>query len=160
VIKGQGGGPQYPNGGVSLALIVPEVIGGTSRSSARSLSVGVALVVLAFLAYACTILTLPQVRNARYCCEHSSVAAAVSNVVYGARLGSLYSGVFDYFIDHLNDPLEQALEKMTTPGSELSGKLGELYQTTRDGNGVGYPLVATAAFRLFGLRIPRGQLPA
>ena len=28
---------------------------------------------------------------------------------------------------------------------------GELYQTTRDGNGVGYPLVATIAFGLFGI---------
>lgn len=134
-----------------MAPDLSKVTSGASRSTARPLSVGVALAVFAFLVYACTILTLPQVQNARYCCEQSSVAAAVSNVMYGARLGTLYSGVFGYFIDHFNDSLEQALEKARTPGNELSGKLGELYQTTRDGNGVGYPLVATAAFRLFGL---------
>ena len=118
----------------------------------RQATFGTALAVLSFLVYVCTIFALPQVRNARYCCEQSSVAAGVSNVMYGTQLGSFYSGGFDYFIAHFDEPLERALEKVQTPGAGLpAAPPGELFKTTRDGNGIGYPLVATAAFRLFGL---------
>lgn len=113
----------------------------------------VALAGLSLVIYGSTIFTLPQVRSARYCCEQSSVAVAVSNVMYHSPLGTLYSGVFEYFYAHLDDePLEQTLREARTPAIGLPPQPpGELEETTSDGNGVGYPLVATAAFRLFGM---------
>jgi hypothetical protein len=67
-------------------------------------------------------------------------------------LGTLYSGTFSYFIDRLDEPLSQALEQAQLSGAGLPATpSGALYATTRDGNGVGYALVATAAFRLFGM---------
>jgi hypothetical protein len=118
----------------------------------RRRSSGIALALLSFVIYACTIFVLPQVQDARYCCEQSSIAAAFSNIMYGTPLGSLYSSVFDYFVERLNEPLERTLEQAQTPGAGLPvSPAGELFKTTRDGNGIGYPLVATAAFRLFGM---------
>jgi hypothetical protein len=112
----------------------------------------VALAVLAFAIYACTVFTLPHVRNSRACCESSGIAAAISNIMYGTPLGSLYSGTFSYFNDRIDEPLSQSLEQAQIPGAGLPATpSGTLYATTRDGNGVGYPLVATAAFRMFGI---------
>jgi hypothetical protein len=114
----------------------------------RRSQVGVVLAVASFLIYAATVFALPQVRDSRYCCEQSSFAAAVSNIVYGSRVGSMYMGVFDLFTRHSTEPLPQALKEI---GAELPAQPpGKLSPTTLDGNGVGYPLVATAAFRLFG----------
>jgi len=118
----------------------------------RWLSFGYGLVLLSFVVYVSTVFALPQVRNPRYCCEQSSIAAAISNVTYGARLGTLFSGVFDYLVDRADKPLEDALQEAKTPGIGLpASPPGELFNTTRDGNGVGYPLAATIAFGLFGL---------
>jgi hypothetical protein len=112
----------------------------------------VALAVLAFAIYACTVFTLPHVRNSRACCESSGIAAAISNIMYGTPLGSLYSGTFSYFNDRIDEPLSQSLEQAQIPGAGLPATpSGTLYATTRDGNGIGYPLVATAAFRMFGI---------
>jgi hypothetical protein len=105
-----------------------------------------------YLLYTCTLFALPHVKEGAYCCEVSSVAAAVSNIRYGAPFGTVYSGVQDYFVQRLWDPLEQTLQRLQT--SELGLPVappGELWKTTRDGNGVGYPVIATVAFRLFGL---------
>src|SRR6202140_5472739 len=125
------------------------VAGNQARHNSRLV---VALAVLAFVIYAFTVFTLPQVRNSRACCESSGVAAAISNIMYGTPLGSLYSGTFSYFNDRIYEPLSQTLEQAQIPGVGLpAAPSGELYTTTRDGNGVGYPLVATAAFRLFGI---------
>jgi hypothetical protein len=135
----------------SMAPAAGELNGGALRGISRRASFGIALALLSFLIYVCTIFALPQLQNARYCCEQSSVAAGVSNVVYGTPLGSLYSGVFDFF-NHFDEPLERALEKAQAPGARFpTAPPGELFKTTRDGNGVGYPLIATVAFRLFGL---------
>ena len=106
------------------------------------------LAIASFLIYAATIFALPQVRDSQYCCEQSSFAAAVSNIAYGSRIGNMYTGVFDIFIKHFTEPLPQVLKEI---GAELPAQPpGNLSPTTLDGNGVGYPLVATAAFRLFG----------
>jgi len=118
----------------------------------RNTSLVVALAVLAFVIYACAVFILPQVRNTLACCESSGLAAAISNIMYGAPLGSLYSDTFSYFNDRVYEPLSQVLEQAQRPGAGLPATpSGELYATTRDGNGVGYALVATAAFRLFGI---------
>ena len=106
---------------------------------------GLLLATASFLIYAGITFTLPQVKMAPYCCEQSSVASAVSDVIYGARIGSLYSGLFNYFADHWQEPLQRALDGF--PGTPL----GALQPTIEDGNGVGYLLIATAAFRIFGL---------
>jgi hypothetical protein len=133
-------------------MAVPARHGAALLGVSRSISFGFVLALLSFLIYASTVFVLPQVRNSRYCCEQSSVAAAISNVKYGARLGTLYSGVFSYLIERFDKPLEEALVEAQTPGIGLPPTPpGELFKTTRDGNGVGYPLVATVAFGLFGL---------
>jgi hypothetical protein len=134
---------------VSTMSTTDGVAGNQARRSSRS---AVALAVLAFAIYACTVFTLPQVRNSPACCESSGVAAGISNIMYGAPLGSLYSGTFSYFNDRVYEPFSQTLEQAQLPGAGLPAiPSGALYTTTRDGNGVGYPLVATAAFRLFGM---------
>src|SRR5580700_722066 len=141
--------------GVALRSDVPAmsatdgVVGNQAR---RNSILVVALAVLAFVIYACAVFSLPQVRNTLACCESSGIAAAISNIKYGTPLGSLYSGTFSYFNDRIYEPLAQALEQAQIPGAGLPATpSGTLYTTTRDGNGIGYPLVATAAFRLFGI---------
>ena len=112
----------------------------------------VALALFAFAIYACAVFTLLQVRNTLACCESSGIAAAISNIKYGTPLGSLYSGVFSYFDNRIQEPLSLALQQAQLPGVGLPATPpGALYATTRDGNGVGYALIATAAFRLFGI---------
>jgi hypothetical protein len=126
--------------------------GAAGNQARRNSMLVVALALLSFVIYACTVLTLPQVRNTLACCESSGVAAAISNIMYGTPLGSLYSGTFDYFNDRFDEPLSQTLERAQISGAGLPATpSGTLYATTRDGNGVGYALVATAAFRLFGI---------
>ncbi len=123
-----------------------------SKQAPRSSRLAVALALLAFVIYACTVFTLPHVRNSLACCEQSGAAAAISNIMYGTPLGSLYSGTFSYLIERIDEPFSQTLEQAQIPGAGLPATpSGALYTTTRDGNGVGYPLVATAAFRLFGI---------
>jgi hypothetical protein len=118
----------------------------------RNSMFAVALAFLAFAIYACAVFTLPQVRNSLACCESSGIAAGISNIMYGTPLGSLYSGTFTYFDDRIYEPLSQTLEQAQIPDAGLPATpSGTLYATTRDGNGIGYPLVATAAFRLFGI---------
>src|SRR5215472_5230496 len=101
--------------------------------------IGVLLAVASFFIYSILVISLPQVRDTPYACEQSSFAAAVSNIVYGSRIGSMYTGVFDMFMTHFTEPLPQALEEIR---AELPAQPpGDLSPTTLDGNGVGYPLV-------------------
>jgi hypothetical protein len=136
-------------GGVSALSTTDDVAGNQAR---RNSIFVVALAVLSFVIYACTVLTLPHVRNSLACCESSGIAAGISNIMYGTPLGSFYSGTFSYFNDRIYGPLSQTLEQAQIPGAGLPATpSGTLYATTRDGNGIGYSLVATAAFRLFGI---------
>jgi hypothetical protein len=136
-------------GGVS-ALSTPDGVAG--KQARRNSRLVVALAVLAFVIYACTVFILPQVRNSLACCESSGIAAAISNIRFGAPLGSLYWGTFSYFNDRIFEPLSQTLEQAQIPGAGLPATpSGALYATTRDGNGIGYPLLATAACGLFGI---------
>jgi hypothetical protein len=136
-------------GGVS-ALSTTDGMAG--NQAGRNSMFAVALAVLALVIYACTVLTLPHVRNSLACCESSGIAAGISNIKYGTPLGSLYSGTFSYFDERIYEPLSQTLEQAQKPGAGLPAiPSGTLYTTTRDGNGIGYPLVVTAAFRLFGI---------
>jgi hypothetical protein len=129
-----------------------KVASGIASAQKTSLTIAIVLSALSFIIYACTVFALPQVRDSRYCCEQSSVAAAISNVKYGTRLGSLYSGVIDYLMERFDKPLAEALAEARAPGIGLpAAPPGGLFKTTRDGNGIGYPLVATVAFGLVGL---------
>ena len=113
---------------------------------------GIILAVASFLIYAATVFALPQVRDNSYPCERSSIAAAVTNVVYGQRLGTVYWGLLDLYLKNFDVPLEQLLSD--TPGlgsAHPTPPAGYLMKTTEDGNGVGYLVVATTAFRVFGL---------
>src|SRR5580704_17946228 len=117
---------------------------GVAGNQARRNSMfAVAPALLAFAIYACAVFTLPQVRNSLACCESSGIAAAISNIKYGTPLGSLYSGVFSYFDDRIQEPLSLALQQAQRPETGLPATPpGALYATTRDGNGVGYALIA------------------
>jgi hypothetical protein len=113
---------------------------------------GIILAAASFLIYAATVFALPQVRDNSYPCERNSIAAAVTNVVYGQRLGTVYWGVLDLYLKNFDAPLEQLLRD--TPGlgtTHPTPPAGYLMKTTEDGNGVGYLVVASTAFRVFGL---------
>jgi hypothetical protein len=114
--------------------------------------VGLVLAVISFVIYAATLFSLPQMRDVPFCCELSGLAAAVSNVVYRAPLGTVYSGVLQHFLpDNAGNwaSMLQTLSKARWAGVEP----GALLKTTEDGNGVGYVVFATAALRLFGLHL-------
>jgi hypothetical protein len=104
------------------------------------------------LIYAATVVALPQVRDNSYPCERSSIAAAVTNVLYGQRVGTVYSGILDLYLKSFDVPLEKLLRDTPGIGSDHpTPPAGYLMKTTGDGNGVGYLVVASAAFRVFGL---------
>ena len=75
---------------------------------------GIVLAVASFLIYAAAVFVLPQVRDNSYPCERSSIAAAVTNVLYRQRLGTVYWGVLDLYLKNVDAPLEQVLRD--TPG--------------------------------------------
>ena len=113
---------------------------------------GVSVAIISFFLYAATLFALPQMRDIPLCCELSSLAAAVSNVVYKAPLGTVYSEVLQGFLpDSAGNwaPILQTLSKARWAGVGPGG----LLKTTADGNGVGYVVFATAALRLFGLHL-------
>jgi hypothetical protein len=119
--------------------------------AANHFGIGIVLAVASFLIYATIIFSQPQVSDNTYPCERSSVAAAITNVVYGKPVGTVYKGVLDRFLETFNTPLAQVLRGTREASAPLPLPSGELLKTTEDGNGVGYPIVATAAFRLFGV---------
>src|SRR5215469_2122885 len=86
----------------------------------RTRQVCIALVMLSFVFYGAVLFSVPQIHDAAFNDERSSLAAAVSNVIYGARIGSVYSGVLDEFLLHFDHPLREALDGIvfgqTPPG--------------------------------------------
>ena len=107
--------------------------GTAGNQGRRNSRLVVALAVLAFVIYACTVFTLPQVRNSLACCESSGLAAAISNIMYGTPLGSLYSDTFSYFNDRVYEPLSQILEQAQQPGAGLPATFWSLNTSTRSG---------------------------
>jgi hypothetical protein len=112
--------------------------------------IGIILPALSFLIYVCTVFALPQQRDNPFVVERMSVAAAVSNIVYAAPLGTLYSGVLQGFFDDIHrqiyKPLQQVFDEWPSDRER-----GNLLGVSNDGNGIGYVLAATMAIRLFGL---------
>src|SRR4029077_15994670 len=118
------------HGVVLLSDVSADGVG--SNQARRRFRLAVAMAFLAFVIYACTVFTLPHVRNSLACCESSGVAAAISNIMYGTPLGSLYTGVFSYFNDHIYEPLSRTLEQSQRPGVGLPATpSGALYTTTQ-----------------------------
>jgi hypothetical protein len=91
-------------------------------------------------------ISLPQQRDNPFNVERTSLAAAVSNIVYRARLGRLYSRPLEDFFATIERPLQQVLDEWPPDRQH-----GTLMGVSTDGNGVGYILAATVAMRFFGL---------
>jgi hypothetical protein len=81
-----------------------------------------------------------------YDIERSAIAGAVSNIVYGAPVASVYRGLFDEFYEP-SDSLEAELEKAESKKLEP----GDLIPYNPDGSGAGLIFFATAAMRTFGV---------
>jgi hypothetical protein len=109
--------------------------------------IGIMLAALSFLIYVCTVLSLPQQRDNPFNVERTSLTAAVSNIVYRARLGRIYSGALERFFATIERPLQQVLDEWPPDRQQR----GNLVGVSTDGNGVGYILAATMAMRFFGL---------
>lgn len=109
-------------------------------------AVRVLLAVAAFLIYTCAVLALHQHRTAPFIPEREAFAAAVSTAVFGAPLGTMYSGVEARLRD-ANTPLETAL-KQTVGGEVAPGVV--VPDGGKDGNGIGYLVLTTGALFIFG----------
>jgi hypothetical protein len=110
-------------------------------------TIGIILAALSFLIYGCTVISLPQQRDNPFNVERTSLAAAVSNIVYRARLARLYSGALERLFATIERPLQQVLHEWPPDRQQR----GNLVGVSTDGNGVGYILAATMAMRFFGL---------
>jgi len=137
-----------------IQLIAPPAAIGLIDNAHRApwRRVGLVAAAISFVLCAGTLFALPQMRDIPLCCELSSLAAAISNVVYKAPLGTAYSEVLQGFLpDNAGNwaSLLQTLSKTRWAGVEPGG----LLKTTADGNGVGYVVFATAALHLFGLHL-------
>lgn len=121
----------------------------------KKMSAGSALALLSYLIYAYLALTLPQGVDNPFICERSSLAAAVSNVAFGMRLGTLDSEVMAYYLKTMDEPLRELLDETAAaaPRYQDAPLPGSVVKTTQDGNGAGYLLVLTVAFHLFGLHV-------
>src|SRR5262245_51158408 len=111
----------------------------------RSVVIAALSCLAAFIIYSWTALIVHDDQRNRFCCEHSSLAAAVSHVYYGAQFGKVYAGVLSSFLDG-KTPADVLLLKASR--RELAP--GHLLDTTADGNGIGLMLVASIGMRLFG----------
>jgi hypothetical protein len=110
-------------------------------------AIRVLLAVASFLIYACAVLALHQHRTAPFVPEREAFAAAVSTAVFGAPLGTMYSGIMVRIRD-TNKPLETALKQ--TVGREVAPGV-IIPDGGKDGNGVGYLVLTTGAMFVFGV---------
>ena len=112
-----------------------------------STSLRLGLAIGSFIIYAAAVMVLREHRYSQYYAEQFEVAAAVSNIVYGAPIGAVYSGLVQQFV---NKPgrIQQTLEETAGGRSET----GPLLLASPD-SGLGYTVIATLAMRLFGLHL-------
>jgi hypothetical protein len=109
-------------------------------------AVKVLLAIASFTIYACAVLALHQHRTAMFVPEREAFAAAVSTAVFGAPLGTMYSGIMVRIRDP-NTPLETALNQ--TIGGEVAPGV-VIPEGGKDGNGIGYLVLTTGAMFIFG----------
>src|SRR5262245_18481088 len=107
-----------------------------------------ALVGASFFIYATAILILHEAQRNDFVPERSSIAAAVSNLVYGAPMGTVYSGVVGRLLE-MSVPLDRTLPEVAA--KQVAP--GELIGVIKDGNGIGYVIVTSLSMRLFGLHV-------
>src|ERR1700746_566416 len=110
-------------------------------------AIGIMLAALSFLIYVYTVLSFPQQRDNPFNVERTSLAAAVSNIVYRARLGRIYSGALERSFSTIERTLQQVLDEW----SRDRQRRGILVGVCAAATGVGYILPATIAMSFFGL---------
>lgn len=128
------------------------LIGGLRVNLLRKTPVGVALSLASFALYATIALFLPQLQDSAYRVERDSIAAAVTNMVFGARPGVADSELLGIYRKSVDASLQKVLDqtKAAAPDMRAAGPKPRI-SAIRDGNGVGYLVFATIAFRLLGL---------
>jgi hypothetical protein len=84
---------------------------------------------------------------AAYAIERTPMASAVSHIVYGAPLASVYAGLFQEFVRPAAS-IETLLEKAKSKEIEPS----RIIPYTPDGIGAGEAIFATAAMSVFGIQ--------
>jgi hypothetical protein len=98
-----------------------------------------------FVIYASAVLALHQYHDNTFCCERVGLAAAVSNVVYGAPLGKVYPAIQAQLLD-MGASVEEVFDRVT----HLSPPPQNAMTAQPDGNGIGFIVAASWAMRLFG----------
>lgn len=119
-----------------------------SRGGQRLGLATLAAAAIAFIIYAALVREIHPTQDNAFIPERSSLAAAVSNVVYGAPLGTVYTGVLTRFFEDFS-----STEKILGEAARMEIRPRVLDPNTRDGNGIGYMLVSRFAFRYFGTHI-------
>jgi hypothetical protein len=112
------------------------------------ISVRTVLAIASFIIYVSAVVALHQERRAQYAVDVYGLAGAVSNLVYGAPVGTIYDGVLAPFLEG-SRPVAQVLEE----SARGEVRTGALVKFAPDGNGIGYVAVTTLAMRLFGLNL-------
>src|SRR4051812_40621083 len=85
-------------GGMEMATVAMGVDRHCSSKRMR-IWIPIGLVALSFFIYAYAVLIVSRDQQNDFIPERSSIAAAVSNVAYGAPLGKVYSGVLAQLLD-------------------------------------------------------------
>jgi hypothetical protein len=116
-------------------------------------AIRIALGFASFLIYACASLVANQATQngdwRSYDIERTSMASAISNIVYGAPLAAVYGNLWGTFsiaaspATPLQELLEQAEHKQLATGG--------LMPYVSDGIGIGQAIFTTVAMRLFGI---------
>jgi len=103
---------------------------------------------VAFLIYACaTLLSNQNVQSVHsYAIERTGMASAISNVVYGAPVATVYWHLFNDF-EFSQTPLNELIQKAESKQIEP----GALMPYVPDGIGIGQAVFTTVAMRIFGI---------
>ena len=115
------------------------------RETAVSSRLQVVAAVLSFIIYASAVVVLQQHRDNSFSCERIGLAAAVSDVVYGAPFGKVYPAIQTRLLD-MQAPVETVLERVIHLGPPPENPVTPI----NDGIGVGFIVVASWAMLLFG----------
>ena len=115
------------------------------RDTAVSSRLQLVAAVLSFIIYASAVVVLQQHHDNSFCCERIGLAAAVSDVVYGAPLGKVYPEIQTQLFN-AQAPIEAVLERV----AQLDPQPTNPTMPVSDGNGIGFIIAASSAMRLFG----------
>jgi len=115
------------------------------RDTAVSSRLQVVAAVLSFIIYTSAVVVLQQHRDNSFSCERIGLAAAVSDVVYGAPLGKVYPEIQRQLFN-AQAPIEAVLERV----AHLDPQPKNPTMPVSDGNGIGFIVAASWAMHLFG----------